>query len=186
MPVVKRYPNRKLYDTEAKQYITLDDVAKLIRRGEDVQVLDHATGEDLTALTLSQVIFEQEKKNSGFIPYSVLTGLIRAGGETLGTLRRTLASSLGLVRHVDQEIERRVLELVWQGELTQQEGRELVDQLLALGHGAPDSVVPDENALAHVMGKRGVPTRDELMALMEQLESLEAKLDQIGHKPQRR
>ena len=49
MIIVKRYPNRKLYNTSAKQYITLEGVAQLIRDGEEVQIVDHATGEDLTA-----------------------------------------------------------------------------------------------------------------------------------------
>ena len=83
MPIIKRYPNRKLYNTASKRYITLEGIAKLIRRGQEVQVVDHVTGDDLTALTLSQVIFEQEKKRGDFLPRSVLTGLIQAGGETL-------------------------------------------------------------------------------------------------------
>ena len=104
MPVIKRYPNRKLYDTEAKRYVTLGGIAKLIRQGERVQVLDHASGEDLTTLTLTQIILEQEKRRSGFVPQVVLTGLIQSGGHTLGVLRRTLASSLGLLRQVDEGI----------------------------------------------------------------------------------
>ena len=51
MLVIKRYPNRKLYDTTAKQYITLEGIAARIRDGEEVQIVDHATGEDLTTLT---------------------------------------------------------------------------------------------------------------------------------------
>ena len=45
MPIVKRYPNRKLYDTEAKQYVTLEGIAELIRQGQEVHVVDNATGE---------------------------------------------------------------------------------------------------------------------------------------------
>ena len=60
--IIKRYPNRKLYNTDTKTYITLDAIAALIRKGQSVQVVDNATGDDLTALTLSQIIFEQEKK----------------------------------------------------------------------------------------------------------------------------
>jgi polyhydroxyalkanoate synthesis repressor PhaR len=105
MPVIKRYPNRKLYDTEAKQYITLLGIGSLIREGREVQVVDHASGEDLTCVTLTQVIFELERKRTGFLPQAVLTGLIQAGGETLGSLRRSLAFPLGLARHVDEEIE---------------------------------------------------------------------------------
>ncbi len=66
MPVIKRYPNRKLYDTAAKQYVSLDGIAELIRGGADVQVVDYTTGEDLTALILMQVIVEQEKKQERF------------------------------------------------------------------------------------------------------------------------
>ena len=81
--VIKRYPNRKLYDTEAKRYVTLDQVTVLIQDGQEIQVVDHESGEDLTNLTLTQIILEQEKKSDdGFLPRSVLTGLIRAGDQT--------------------------------------------------------------------------------------------------------
>jgi polyhydroxyalkanoate synthesis repressor PhaR len=112
MPLIKRYPNRKLYNTEAKQYITLDQIANLIREGNRITVVDHATGEDLTAVTLSQVILEQERKRRGFLPQSVLMGLIEAGGDTLVTLRHALARPLDLARHVDEEIEKRVQILI--------------------------------------------------------------------------
>lgn len=79
MPVIKRYPNRKLYDTDAKRYITLNEIAALIRAGEEVVVTDHATDEDMTAVILTQIIFEQEKLQKGFLPKSVLTNLVRAG-----------------------------------------------------------------------------------------------------------
>ena len=117
MPVIKRYPNRKLYDTQAKKYITLDGIAALIRDGEEVQVIDHATGDDLTTVTLTQIIFEQEKKQGGFLPRSVLTGLVQAGGEHLSTLRRTLSSPLDLIRHVDEEITGRINALIYRGEM---------------------------------------------------------------------
>src|SRR5687768_10581917 len=130
MLVIKRYPNRKLYDTAAKQYITLEGIAARIRDGEEVQIVDHATGEDLTTLTLTQIIFEQEKKQSGFLPRPVLTGLVQAGGETLSALRRTLASPLDMLRHVDEEIERRIQGLVKRGEMAEEEALRLRDKLL--------------------------------------------------------
>ena len=76
--LIKRYQNRKLYDTSAKQYITLEGVANLIRQGNSVQIIDNVTEEDLTTVTLMQIIMEQEKK-SGFLPKSILVGLIQAG-----------------------------------------------------------------------------------------------------------
>ena len=60
MRTIKRYPNRKLYDTEKKRYITLKGIADLIRQGKELRVVDNATGQDLTTVTLSQVIFDQE------------------------------------------------------------------------------------------------------------------------------
>jgi len=94
MPVIKRYPNRKLYDTEAKRYVTLEYIAALIQDNQDVLVVDHETGEDLTNLTLSQIIFEQEKKGSGLLSRSLLTNLIRTGGDTLEQVRRALTAPL--------------------------------------------------------------------------------------------
>ena len=93
MPIVKRYPNRKLYDTEAKRYVTLDSITQMIHEGQEVQVVDHETGEDLTNLTLSQIIFEQEKKGSGLLPRALLTNLVRAGGDTFEQVRRALMGS---------------------------------------------------------------------------------------------
>jgi polyhydroxyalkanoate synthesis repressor PhaR len=95
MPIIKRYPNRKLYDTEAKRYVTLEAITQMIHEGQEVQVVDHETGEDLTNLTLSQIIFEQEKKGSGLLPRSLLTNLVRAGGDTLEQVRRALLRGAG-------------------------------------------------------------------------------------------
>lgn len=180
MPVIKRYPNRKLYDTEAKQYITLEGIATLIRQGEDVQVVDHASGEDLTALTLTQIIVEQEKKRSGFLPKSVLTGLVQAGGDTLATLRQSLASPLDLAHQVDEEIERRLQALTRHGELATEEGRRLRDKLLAQRHRSAGASRPTDEEIEQVLVKRGVPTRDDFQQVLEQLEALAAKLDRAS------
>lgn len=177
MIIVKRYPNRKLYNTSAKQYITLEGVAHLIREGEEVQILDHATGEDLTALTLTQIIFEQEKKEGGFLPRSVLTGLVQSGGQTLSTLRRTLASPLNLRLHVDMEIERRLSSLVASGQLTEEESSMMKEKLLSTSTSTQDTTIPSEEELEQLLINRGVPTRDDLQELSNRLDDLFAKLD---------
>src|SRR5262245_26407093 len=94
MALIKRYPNRKLYDTAARRYITLEQITELIRQGEDIQVIDHESGEELTNTVLTQIILEQEKKQNGFLPRSLLTGLIRMGGDTLGQVRHSLQEGL--------------------------------------------------------------------------------------------
>lgn len=177
MPVIKRYPNRKLYDTEARRYITLEGIADLIRQGQEIQVTDHASGEDLTALTLTQIILDLERKRSGFLPQAVLTGLIQSGGETLSTLRRTLALPLDLLHQVDEEIERRIEALVVRGELVADEGLRLRDQLVAAGRRPRAASRPTDEELANLLEQRGVVTRQDLQAIIDQLEALTAKLE---------
>ncbi|MCA9919271.1 MAG: hypothetical protein KC445_15030 [Anaerolineales bacterium] len=179
MPVIKRYPNRKLYDTEAKRYITLDGIAELIREGAEVQVVDHTTDEDLTAVTLTQIIFEQEKRNSGFLPKSVLTGLVRAGGDTLNTLRRNLNSPLELLKHVDEEIEKRLQALVERGEMAKEEAINLSEKLLAAGQEKSKEIMPGQQRLERLLSVRGVPSREEVEELTSQIETLSAKIDSL-------
>jgi len=179
MPVIKRYPNRKLYDTEAKRYITLDGIAELIREGAEVQVVDHTTDEDLTAVTLTQIIFEQEKRNSGFLPKSVLTGLVRAGGDTLNTLRRNLNSPLELLKHVDEEIEKRLQTLVEQGEIAREEAIALSEKLIAAGQEKSKELFSGQQRLERLLNVRGVPSREEVEELTNQIESLSAKIDSL-------
>jgi polyhydroxyalkanoate synthesis repressor PhaR len=83
--VVKRYANRKLYDTQRSRYVTLDQIAEMIRSGEDVKIVDNNSKEDLTAITLAQIIFEEEKKSS-FLPLSALRGIIQSGGDSIQQL----------------------------------------------------------------------------------------------------
>jgi polyhydroxyalkanoate synthesis repressor PhaR len=180
MPLIKRYPNRKLYDTEAKRYITLDEIAALIRQGKEIRVVDHASGEDLTAITLTQIILEQEKKLSGFLPQTVLAGLIQAGGERLGTLRRALATPLELARHVDEEIERRIQALVSGGEVAAEEGLRLRDKLVAQGQRLTGATWLREQDLERALQERGVPTRQELEQLSAQLDELASELESLA------
>ena len=157
--LIKRYPNRKLYDTESKQYVTLQGIAELIRGGHEVQVVDHMTDEDLTAVTLTQIIFEQEKKQGGFLPTAVLRGLVQSGGETLNAIRRNLASPLDLLRHVDEEIEHRLQAMINRGELAREEGLRLRDKLLSSSNLWPESLFPSEQEVETVLKQHGIPTR---------------------------
>ncbi len=81
--LVKRYSNRRLYDTKDSRYITLADLAAKIREGEDVQVIDAKTGDDLTQPTLTQIIMES-RGAAKLLPVSLLVQLIRLGDASLG------------------------------------------------------------------------------------------------------
>lgn len=80
--IIKRYTNRKLYDTVESRYVTLDEIAEMVKSGAEVQIVDNRTKEDLTSVTLAQIIFEEEKKTSK-MPLAMLREIIRTGGERL-------------------------------------------------------------------------------------------------------
>lgn len=115
---IKRYANRKLYDTEANSYVSLSDIAGLVRQGETVKVIDNETGDDLTEQTLTQIILEEGRRGNSLISTEVLHDLLREGHRTVDTglaqLREgaqgLLERSLGQLNHLvrgstDQEVE---------------------------------------------------------------------------------
>jgi polyhydroxyalkanoate synthesis repressor PhaR len=77
--LIKRYGSRKLYDTQESRYISLEEIAQWVRDGEEIKVVDNASSEDVTALTLTQVISEESRKKSQFLSSDLLHDLIRAG-----------------------------------------------------------------------------------------------------------
>ena len=91
---IKRYSNRKLYDMAESRYVTLDEVALFVQNGDEVQIIDNKTKEDITSVTLAQIVYEQEKKKN-FLPLNTLKGIIRSSGELL---QRTIASPMANIR----------------------------------------------------------------------------------------
>jgi len=79
--IIKKYENRRLYDTTNSRYINQDEVAQMVRNGYDVQVVDAATGEDLTRLVLTQIIVEQAKAPDSAFPLDVLRQMVVASGK---------------------------------------------------------------------------------------------------------
>jgi polyhydroxyalkanoate synthesis repressor PhaR len=92
--IIKRYANRKLYDTEHSRYITLDQISEMIRQGDDVRIVDNKTKEDLTTVTLAQIIFEEEKKQRSFLPLGAMRTIIQSGGEWFAEAQRRVHSIL--------------------------------------------------------------------------------------------
>lgn len=178
MPHIKRYPNRKLYDTDAKRYVTLDDIAAMVRSDQDIQVTDHESGDDLTTLTLTQIILEQEKKASGgFLPRSLLTSLIRTGGDTLEQVIRSLQATLPVPGHESHDEE---LDLA----------SEVTDEAVAagmaeqeIGDREPSGSAVDDRVsdMFHLLN---VPTRRDVRQLQEQINLLNAKLEELSVEPE--
>jgi polyhydroxyalkanoate synthesis repressor PhaR len=84
--VVKKYANRRLYNTEASSYVTLDHLASMVKDGRDFVVYDAKTGEDITRQVLTQIIMEEESKGSSLLPIGFLRQLIAFYGDNLGAL----------------------------------------------------------------------------------------------------
>lgn len=86
--VVKRYSNRKLYDTVESRYVTLPQIAELVRNGEEVRIVDNTTKEDLTRMTLAQILYEEERKQSRTLPLAALKDLLHTSSERIITSLR--------------------------------------------------------------------------------------------------
>lgn len=115
--IIKRYENRKLYDTEDKRYVSLSELAGLIRAGHDIQVLDNATDTDITAQTLTKIISEERSRQLPLLQSDSLHELVRWGGKAVaggaqqlkGGLDRVLEASLerlGFARDTRQQLDR--------------------------------------------------------------------------------
>jgi len=83
---IKKYANRRLYNTETSTYVTLDDLAEMVRGNRDFVVFDAKTGEDLTHSVLTQIILEQEGRGQNLLPVNFLRQLIRFYGDSMGRL----------------------------------------------------------------------------------------------------
>ena len=92
--VIKRYSNRKLYDTQESRYVTLEELEELIRAGREISVVDVSTGEDLTAVTLAQIILESERNHRATLPTAFLHQLIKHGEAWQDFVQKSLRSSL--------------------------------------------------------------------------------------------
>lgn len=182
MPLIKRYANRKLYDTESKRYITLDGIAEMIRQQQDVKVIDHETGEDITALTQAQIIFEQERKLRSGIPRTVFTNIIQTGSDTLSQVWHALIPPDELKKTVDVEIEKRVQVLMRTGRMSDDDGIHLLDLLLTPAEPAPEAAKSDRAAPLSGLEKlikQRAPSPEQLEQLSKQVEALTAEVERL-------
>lgn len=107
--LIKKYPNRRLYNTLTSGYITIKDVAELIKAGNRVEVRDVESGEDVTALVLTQIIMDKAKNNQGLLPVSLLHLVIQFGENLLHEffekyLEKTMESYLVYRKTMDDQV----------------------------------------------------------------------------------
>ena len=106
--IIKRYGNRRLYNTETRVYVNYEDLAGLVRAGHDIQVIDSATKEDVTKSVLIQLILEEEKNKKSLLPVPFLLQLLRAREEgTQDFFRNYLSASFDAYMKTKDEFDRR-------------------------------------------------------------------------------
>jgi polyhydroxyalkanoate synthesis repressor PhaR len=160
--VIKKYENRRLYDTSASRYVNLNDLAEMIRQGADVQVVDAKTGEDLTRVTLTQIITEDAKEKPTGLPLELLRQLIVATDQARQEfIMWYLKSAFDTYQTVQEAVENRLSQM--QSALTSP-----IETMKRFLGGTPIAQRPNESA--------------ELEALRQRVVELEARL----HKPSRR
>ena len=106
--LIKRYSNRKLYNTETSRYITLKGISELIDQGVSVQVIDNETGEDITSVALSQILVDSERSNSS-VPGSLLSQLMGRGGDAIyGALKQGVSDASEGLEELQERVKRAI------------------------------------------------------------------------------
>jgi len=113
--VIKRYANRKLYDTEESCYITHEEIAHLVRSGEEILIIDNQSKEDLTTLTLAQILTKEERRKRRSLPLHTLKNILQTGGERL---QERITQQVSTIREEAVETVRNVLRPVEDEEAT--------------------------------------------------------------------
>ena len=179
--VIKRYTNRKLYDTEESRYVTLEEIARMIKGGAEVKVVDNRTKEDLTSVTLAQIIFEEEKKTAK-VGLATLRDMIRHGGEVAQRLvEGTQAELRGRVEAVRAAAEQRVQSLLNRGQDTRDRALEMVqasqEAMLAFQRKV------DERVRSAVEGMSNLSeSRRQLEEIGRRIEALEKRVEELAKK----
>ncbi|WP_163995413.1 polyhydroxyalkanoate synthesis regulator DNA-binding domain-containing protein [Pyxidicoccus caerfyrddinensis] len=161
--IIKRYTNRKLYDTVESRYVTLDEIAAMIKEGTEVRIVDNRTKEDLTSVTLAQIIFEEEKKKNQ-MPLSVLREIIRHPGESIsGFIQKEVTPRVASIR---EEAESRLDKLLRRDETTGKTDAPAAEEPAAAA-AAPDTA-----------GAAGLNPADLLKASQRAFEDWQRKIDE--------
>ena len=164
--VIKRYSNRKLYDTRNSSYVTLLNIADMVRAGEDVQIIDNATKEDKTDVTLALIISEELKAKPRAIPLATLKALIRhRGGKLISQLRQ---GPIGKLMPKDGEEEEDTA-MADMKDSTPKGLRATLEQWQTAIDDRIRTVLPDFKAFREL--------QQEVARLHERLNSLESKLE---------
>jgi polyhydroxyalkanoate synthesis repressor PhaR len=191
---IKKYANRRLYNTATSSYVTLDNLAEMIKNGVEFTVTDAKTGEDITRAVLTQIIVEQEGKGQALLPIKFLRQIISFYGDSLGgVVPRYLEHSMEAFAQNEANM-RRIMQDAFKGLFPTQRMEEIGKQNLALFENAmkmfnPFGAMTRPGGAAGSSGDTAPPaaakptaaeTVPDLQSLKTQLESLQARIDQLA------
>ncbi|MFY9942929.1 MAG: polyhydroxyalkanoate synthesis regulator DNA-binding domain-containing protein [Desulfobacterales bacterium] len=185
MHQIKKYANRKLYDTTEKRYISLAEIGELVRGGDEVCIVDNATGEDLTSVILAQLLARDRRETVEEMSPGFLAQLIRKGGGTLsGYARKSASFWHHTITMAEDEVEKLIGLLVKDREITEKEGRTLKKEILGyadtLKGWIGEKVDQRVDELLHLMK---LPTREQVNRLADEVAALRRKIDQMAPPP---
>ncbi|MGO4572182.1 polyhydroxyalkanoate synthesis repressor PhaR [Microvirga sp. 2TAF3] len=183
--VIKKYANRRLYHTGTSTYVTLEDLAGMVRQGEDFVVYDAKSGEEITRSVLTQIIFEQEnKEGQNLLPVTVLRQLIRFYGDSLQSLVPSyLEFSMENLSREQQKLREQMTQAF--GPTAFQTMEEQVRKNMTFFSEAMRMFSPfAQRGTGSSEAKTGAPgeSADDLDALKRQMAEMQAKLDQLSRK----
>ena len=172
--IIKKYANRRLYNTQSSSYITLDHLAKMTREGVDYKVLDAKTSTDITHQILTQIIMEEEASGEQMLPVSFLRKLISMYGNSMQSL---------LPHYLDASMEnfsanQSKLKKAFEDSLGNNPLARLAEQNMAMFKAAASAFMPGGEKAETSTPPAGEP-RDELAALREQMAEMQKKLDSL-------
>jgi polyhydroxyalkanoate synthesis repressor PhaR len=165
---IKKYANRRLYDTESSSYITLDRLAAMIREGRDFEVVDAKTGEDITHQVLTQIIVDEESRGSTLLPVNFLRQLIGLyGGQMQGAVPPYLEAAMDAFQKNQQAMA---------GAFGPNMFADLAKRNMAMFEEAAQAMTGKKKATAPA----GDQPTDEISKLKAELAALQAKVDKLG------
>ena len=172
---IKKYANRRLYNTETSSYITLEHLAAMTREGRDFKVVDARTDEDITHSVLTQIIMEEETRGQTMLPVSFLRQLIAMYGDSMQAMvPQYLEASMEAFRRNQTQF-RSAMEGAFSGGPF----AEIAKRNMALFEAATEAFKPKSGAAASAAAAP-VAEGDEMAALKAQLASLQEKIDRMG------
>jgi polyhydroxyalkanoate synthesis repressor PhaR len=167
--LIKRYANRKLYNTQTSRYITLKGIAELIENDEEVRVMDNETGEDITSIALSQILVDNQRSNRA-VPRTLLSGMIQRGGDALyGALRKGVGDATENLGELQRNVRRAIRS-------REDEAARIGDWIGEIG---PDLERMVQNAMERVFKLLDLPRRSDIDALNENLRRVADAVDAL-------